>query len=63
LFHYQGNLIDIVTLEGKTMNLHAYMDSMAQQQKDTEPIQRPLSAEGKAFINSMSDAIMNEYPP
>lgn len=52
-----------MTLEGKNMNLHAYMDSMALQQKSDERIQRPLTIEGKEFINLLSDSIMKEYPP
>jgi hypothetical protein len=62
-FLIEGNLLTIVTLEGKNMNLHAYMDSMALQQKSDERIQRPLTIEGKEFINLLSDSIMKEYPP
>jgi hypothetical protein len=52
-----------VTLEGKNMNLHAYMDSMALQQKSDEWIPRPLTIEGKERINLLSESIMKEYPP
>lgn len=45
------------------MNLHAYMDSMALEQNSGDRIPRPLTDEGKKYINDLSDAIMKEYPP
>jgi hypothetical protein len=45
------------------MALHAYMDSMALQERKEEPIERPLTNKGFALINNLSNTIMNEYPP
>ena len=45
------------------MNLHAYMDSMALEQKDNQRLPRPLNDEGKTYLSNLADSIMKEYPP
>lgn len=45
------------------MNLHAYLDSMALEQKDGVRMQRPLTDAGKSYIDSLAGAIMTQYPP
>ena len=45
------------------MNLHAFMDSMAGEQKDGVRIERPLNDAGQAYIRNLAGAISKEYPP
>lgn len=59
---FSGNLIHITTLDGKDMNSHAYMDSMALEQNPDTRIERPLTASGKAYISDLADMIVKEYP-
>lgn len=45
------------------MNLHAYMDSMAGEQKDGQRLIRPLNDASKVLIDTLAGAIMKQYPP
>lgn len=45
------------------MNLHAYMDSMAGEQKDGDRMVRPLTESGKTYLKNLASSIMKEYPP
>lgn len=45
------------------MNLHAYMDSMAGEQKDGVRIPRPLNDAGKVLIETLANSITRQFPP
>ena len=45
------------------MNLHAYMDSMAGEQKNGERLERPLTETGWAYLQNLAGSIMKEFPP
>lgn len=44
------------------MNLHAFLDSMGGIQKPDDRPARPLTDEGKIYIDSLARQIMGEYP-
>ena len=57
-----GNLIKVTTPQGKAMNLHAYFDSIAQDQDPDTNITRPLNDTFRAGLEAEARAIMAQYP-
>ena len=60
-----GNLVKIITTpstNSTSINLHAYMDSMAGQQSYTVRLQRPLNQAQTDEIATMAAKFVSEYP-
>jgi len=60
-----GNLVKIITTastNSTSINLHAYMDSMAGQQSYTERLARPLNKNQTEQIATMAAQFTKEYP-
>lgn len=59
---YIGNAESVTTVDGQVMKLHAFMDSMAGEQKNGERMQRPLTEDGWNYIRGLAQSIMKEFP-
>lgn len=56
-----GNLVKIETQKYGEMNLHAFLDSMGGIQKPDDRPVRPLTEEGKVYIDALARQIMTEF--
>lgn len=57
-----GNMIKITTIDGKSMNLHAYFDSIALDQDPDTGIIRPLNDTFRKDFEDEARSIMNRFP-
>ena len=53
----------IVTVNNEDMNLHAWMDSMAGEQKNGVRPERPLTEVGWAYLKNLAGSITSQFPP